>query len=102
MFDKPSPVGTFGRRDVSNVPTQALTLLNDPFVAGQAKAWAARIRATNLSPAGRADRMVVEAFGRTPSSAERQSALALVGDGGTGWDDLALTLFNAKEFIHVP
>jgi hypothetical protein len=100
VFDKPPPLTTFGRRDVSNVPTQALTLLNDPFVAGQAKAWAKRVSDSWLSPAERADRMFLEAFARTPTDAERTKALALADAGG--WEDLVLALFNAKEFIHVP
>ena len=102
VFDKPSALSTFGKRDVSHVPTQALTLLNDPFVAGQAKAWAKRIGETTLSPAARVDLMFREAFARLPTDAERKRALALLGDDGQGWADLALALFNTKEFIHVP
>ena len=41
-FDTPPPAGTVGRRNVSNVPAQALILANDPFVAQQAKLWAER------------------------------------------------------------
>ena len=41
-FDTPLPAGTIGRRNVSNVPAQALILMNDPFVAEQAKLWAER------------------------------------------------------------
>jgi hypothetical protein len=100
IFDKPPPSGTFGRRDVSSVPTQALTLMNDPFVAEQARAWAERIGSTALSAEQRVDRMFVEAFARLPSDVERERALELVNAGG--WEDLALVLFNTKEFIHVP
>jgi hypothetical protein len=32
-----------GRRDVTNVPSQALILLNDPFVNAMAKHWARRV-----------------------------------------------------------
>ena len=34
-FDLPTPASTMGRRHVTNVPAQALTLLNDPFVIEQ-------------------------------------------------------------------
>ena len=30
-FDTPTPLGTVGRRNVSNVPAQALMLMNDAF-----------------------------------------------------------------------
>ncbi len=39
-FDAPVPFSTMGRRNVSNVPAQALALLNDPLVISQAKLWA--------------------------------------------------------------
>ena len=41
-FDTPIPFSTVGRRNVSNVPAQALILMNDPFVAEQAEKWANR------------------------------------------------------------
>ncbi len=42
-FDTPVPFSTMGRRNVSNVPAQALILMNDPFVAEQARQWALRV-----------------------------------------------------------
>ena len=41
-FDAPVPFSTMGRRNVSNVPAQALTLMNDPLVVGRARIWAER------------------------------------------------------------
>ena len=69
-FDVPTPFTTIGRRNVSNVPAQALILLNDPFVVGQADAWAGRI----LADAGRTgdQRISViyrDAFARPPTGA---------------------------------
>lgn len=101
LFDQPASTGTFGRRDVSNVPTQALTLLNDPFVVTQAAAWGGRIAALELTPQQRVARMFQEAFARTPKADEISAALALVGDQADGWNHLALALINAKEFLYV-
>ncbi len=42
-FDTPTPLGTVGRRNVSNVPAQALMLMNDAFVSEQAERWAERL-----------------------------------------------------------
>jgi hypothetical protein len=100
VFDKPPPLGTFGRRDVSTVPTQALTLMNDPFVAEQARAWAARTAGAAAAADDRIAEMFLEAFARLPMATEREQAMSLVSL--VGWDDLALALFNTKEFIHVP
>ena len=44
-FNFPGGKVTQGRRDVTNVPAQALALLNDPFVLQQADVWAGRLLA---------------------------------------------------------
>ena len=50
-FDYPIPFTTMGRRSVSNVPAQALALMNNPFVRQQAELWARRtLEASKLSP----------------------------------------------------
>ena len=48
-FNSPGGKVTQGRRDVTNVPAQALALLNDPFVLQQAGVWAQHL----LAQAGR-------------------------------------------------
>ena len=57
VFNQPIPKLTTGRRDVTNVPSQSLTLLNDPFVVGMARCWIEqRIRRRcNESGGARAD-----------------------------------------------
>ena len=42
-FDTPIPFNTMGRRNVSNVPAQALFLMNDPLVVDLSRKWAQRI-----------------------------------------------------------
>jgi len=101
LFDKPPQMNSFGKRDVSNVPAQALTLLNDPFIAEQAAVWAERMRKSVLAHEQRVVHMYREAFSRAPTADELRRALELVGDDPKGWDDLALSLFNVKEFIYV-
>src|SRR5438034_9100224 len=44
VFDLPDQNGTCGRRNVSTVPTQALTLLNNEFVLRQSKLFAERVK----------------------------------------------------------
>src|SRR5690606_2159389 len=39
-FDTPTPFSTMGHRNSSNVPAQALILMNDPLVAHLTQAWA--------------------------------------------------------------
>ncbi|MFO0802785.1 MAG: PSD1 and planctomycete cytochrome C domain-containing protein [Gemmataceae bacterium] len=100
-FDYPTPFTTIGRRTVSNVPAQALSLLNNPFVIQQADLWAKR---TTGSPEDRVKAMYTAAFGRPPSADEIETATAFIREAGPGdkaWADLAHVLFNAKEFIFV-
>jgi hypothetical protein len=111
-FDTPIPFSTVGRRTVSNVPAQALILLNDPFVHQQADVWAMRVLASRGTPQERVTGMYLSAFGRPPTEAELAACVTFLANQaqaiGTGnddvrvWKDLAHTLVNVKEFIFVP
>ncbi|WP_254903901.1 DUF1553 domain-containing protein, partial [Picosynechococcus sp. PCC 7002] len=64
-FDYPTPMAARGSRDVTNVPAQALTLLNDPFVIAEAEHLAESLltkRATSIDV--RLDQLFVSALGR--------------------------------------
>jgi hypothetical protein len=107
-FDYPTPFTTIGRRTVSNVPAQALAMLNNPFVLQQSELWAKRTLAMQGSTEDRVNRMYVSAFGRLPTAAESAAAVSFVdemtrerGKADTAWTDLAHVLFNAKEFVFV-
>ncbi|MDB5311449.1 MAG: Planctomycete cytochrome [Gemmataceae bacterium] len=110
-FDYPTPFTTIGRRTVSNVPAQALTMLNNPFVLQQAGLWANRtLAAPGRTPEQRVQEMYKTAFGRAPTKDEDAIAVGFVAelsmeygkpDHPKAWADLAHVLFNAKEFIFV-
>ena len=111
-FDYPTPSSTMGRRNVSNVPAQALTLMNDPFLVEQAKVWADRVRRDpGVTPSQTVETMYREAFGRPPSEDERAAALGFLdeqaraygkADNPRAWADFAHVLFNVKEFVAIP
>jgi mono/diheme cytochrome c family protein len=106
-FDFPTPASPMGRRNVSNVPAQALTLLNDPLLLDQARHWATRIqREKTGNPAEAIDQMYREAFARPATLEELHAAQAFLddqaaiqGDPRAAWTDLAHVLLNVKEFI---
>lgn len=109
-FDYPVPFSTMGRRTVSNVPAQALALMNNPMVVEQATVWAKRVLSQPGSAAERIHRMYETAFGRPPTDAERADALAFLAerskeigaeDDPRAWADLCHVLFNLKEFIYL-
>ena len=116
-FDMPVPFQAMGRRTVTNVPAQSLSLMNDPFVTEQAAVWAKKVlRDQTLSPEARIDTMYREAFARGPTVAERAAAVEFLAtqaaDYGVSfagqprhesiWADLAHALITTKEFIFVP
>lgn len=75
-FDAPEPLTTRGRRNITNVPGQSLTLLNDPRVIQLAGQFAAQKRGATDS--ARIDDMYEAALGRLPTDNERDRALAYV------------------------
>ncbi len=101
VFDAPRPFSTLGRRDVTNVPAQSLTLLNDPFVLTCAERWAARF------PTGNADERIRQlfftVFGRSPADAELSDlTVALAASSAKNfYRDAAHTLINTKEFLYL-
>ncbi|MSU24902.1 MAG: DUF1553 domain-containing protein [Opitutus sp.] len=120
-FDAPVPVGPIGRRDVTNVPAQSLTLLNSAFVRDRAEGWARRLASDPAlaPPEIRLRAMYAAAFSRPPTGAEmerasaflRSSEMAHAATGSTPerergfsspWADFAHALFNTKEFIFLP
>ena len=81
-FNQPPPKIPTGRRDVTDVPAQALALLNDPFVVAQAQCWGERL--TSHEAAGTIDERITSmwasALGRAPSPEEIARWRSLVDD----------------------
>jgi cytochrome c553/predicted DNA-binding ribbon-helix-helix protein len=109
-FDTPIPFSTVGKRQVSNVPAQALILLNDPFVQLQAEMWAKKLCAAEADTTKRLVLTYRQAFGREPNHDEviacqdfllQQAQRHNTKDDWKVWKDLAHTLFNTKEFIYL-
>jgi hypothetical protein len=106
-FDFPTPASCMGRRNVSNVPAQALTLLNDPLVIDQAKRWAVRTVDAKSSRDERIDSLYRTAFGRPATAVERKDASAFLDAESArpeveAWTDLCHVLMNTKEFLFIP
>ena len=112
-FDTPIPFTTIGRRTQSNVPAQALILMNDPFVVQQAELWAKRTLAEHPGAAdARINSLYESAFARLATESEIQDDIeflktqASAYEAGANWEtdvrawaDLCHVLFNVKEFV---
>jgi hypothetical protein len=113
-FDTPVPFSSMGRRNVSNVPAQALILLNDPLVVELAADWGRRalqLRSEDAEAAisERLRWLYRSGFGRHPTESEERTAIDFLRtqsaahdlpiDSPKLWADLAHVLVNTKEFI---
>jgi hypothetical protein len=109
-FDLPDLRLPSGKRNTTSVPTQALTMLNDPLVAKLAGDWGASLaKAPHATPAERIDQMFITAFGRPPDEGERSRWTSLLKEVShsneilkdqAAWTHLAHAIFNSQEFIH--
>ena len=114
-FDAPKPVSTRGRRDVTNVPAQSLTLLNDPFVIDQALKGARRVVGAGGTDQEKLGWLYRRVLGRPVTEEEMSPGLsfleelrgehAVVTDVGERetlvWGDLLHALYCLKEFVYV-
>jgi hypothetical protein len=111
-FDTPPPASTAGRRNVSNVPAQALSMMNDPFVVEQCQLWArGALAEADRSTHDRVTRLYLTAFSRPPSAAELDEATSFLTEqariydvgmqDARPWADLCHVLVNVKEFIFI-
>jgi hypothetical protein len=117
VFDFAEPSMVMGLRDTTTVPTQALYMLNDPFVLDTSDAMADRLLSqTNISNLGRVDLAYELTLGRSPSYFEEHAAMKFLGEYGyaeayvykgktdprqQAWAGLCQALFTSAEFRYL-
>ena len=110
-FDTPIPFNSIGKRNQSNVPAQALILMNDPLVIEQAEKWATRILDAPGDQSEKLNSAFECAMGRLPDAQEQENLINFINtqaesyganpDDLRVWKDLCHVLFNLKEFIYL-
>ena len=70
VFGAPIPTSTKGRRLVTNVPAQALSMMNSDYVHDLARAFAKRVKRESIDDGERIARMFELGLGRKPSVKE--------------------------------
>jgi hypothetical protein len=122
-FDAPSGEACLARREVSNSPLQALTLLNDAVFVDAARALGRQLAAEKTSAEARVETLFRRCLTRPPDSEERRllvqfyekqkrrlesrelDAMALAGPGDgdvlerAAWTTLARSLLNLDEAV---
>ncbi len=106
VFDFPDPNMVLGRRNVSTVPTQALYLMNSPFIMTQAKHAATLTLKENLKDTDGIDLAYRKTLGRLPTLRERELALEylalpLAEQRLEGWERFYQTLFACVDFRYL-
>jgi hypothetical protein len=98
-FDLPDQNITTASRNTSTVAPQALTLLNNPFVLGQAELFAKEIQERAPYDVDRQIELAYQSgLTRLPTVAEREVGRQLVESGSL--TDLTHVIFNLSEFLY--
>ncbi|MEY4182766.1 MAG: hypothetical protein RLZZ217_1392 [Planctomycetota bacterium] len=121
-FDLPVPTTTVGRRHESNVPAQALTMMNAPLVHELAARWGARLAAdgdgSDASVRAQVARVLHEAWGTAAPSTQVDACTAFLrtemappgaaGSAGpppapdaAAWTALVHVVLNSKSFLFI-
>jgi len=117
VFDFTPPATFAGMRTQTVVPTQALFLLNDPFMKARAADLAALVTEAGSDRADRLHRLWLRVLGRTITpeevadaagfldrlaAAAPAAATGAAADEGAAWTELAHALLACNEFLLVP
>jgi len=105
-FDVANPNVVSGRRSETTLPTQALYLMNSPFVNAEAERAGERISRNGVTDAERVRLAYRLALGREPSAIEADVVMKFIGKSKTGqksrtWSALAHSLFGSVDFRHL-
>ena len=116
-FNLPDATAVTGSRDRATLATQALYLLNNPFVVGLSQRFAARVKAAAPDTEARLRFAYRSAFGRAPTDDEWQQARDFLREAelmlassdaapaGTGrsdaWAAFCQALLSASELRYV-
>jgi hypothetical protein len=108
LFDAADPNQSIASRQPTTTPTQALFLMNSPFVHEQAEGLAERIIHAGVDDQARAIWAFETTHGTIPGDAVVDDAIAFVTayrekskDDGTAWAALARVLLTSNAFLYV-
>mgnify|MGYP002039543579 CR=1 FL=1 len=99
LLDFPNPTTPVGRRNSSTVATQALLMLNSPFLLDKSAEIAARLRSHDDPLA----ELYLRLFARPATPEERHEATRFLEDAGDteAWALLCHTLLISNEFLYL-
>jgi hypothetical protein len=113
VFDPAETFTSTAQRNVTTTPTQALLMLNSPFMQQQAQAFAARLlKEAPANDEGRIDAAFRLVFGRAATVQQKEQVRAFLAEQAKRLPataeapravlaELCLVLLNANEFVYV-
>lgn len=109
VFDVANPNLVSGKRAVSTLPTQALFLLNSPFVLKQSQLAAQRFLSTQTSDPAAVELQIDQAYltvlGRKATNTERETIMAFLNQNDAtpteNWTAVFQSLFASMDFRYV-
>jgi hypothetical protein len=115
LFDAADPNQSVAKRQPTITPTQALFLMNSPFVHAQAKDFGKRIAAVTGDDRTKILWAFETVHGQIPEEADVQEALAFISayhkrlakddpknkQDHEAWSALARVLFTSNQFLYV-
>jgi len=105
-FNLPVPTTTVSSRDSTNVPAQALSMMNGEFVQNASEQWAESVKVATKgqSMESQIGALFLDAFARSPNETELETLSEYyksLEDSDTALKNIAFALMNTKEFIYV-
>jgi hypothetical protein len=105
-FNFPVPITTVSQRDSTNVPAQALSMMNGEFVQKASEQWAERVKEATKDQAAETQirALFLDAFARSPNETEIETLSDYYNsmeDSDKALKHIAFALMNTKEFIYV-
>ncbi len=105
-FNLPIPTTTVSNRDSTNVPAQALSMMNGEFVHETAELWAKKIEGKHAvgSIQAKIHSLYMDAYARAPTDEEKGRFIeyySSIDSSDTVLKSIAFVLLNSKEFIYV-
>ncbi len=99
VFDFPQPAEFVGQRATTEVPTQALFLMNSPAVKQHAVKLAEQVKCVATENDARLEFLWLCTLNRPITSVEKDSAQAFVSGDETGWHELCHAILVTNEFL---
>ncbi len=96
VFDLPEGFTSTAQRNVTTTPTQALLMLNGPYLLQRAHALAERVEQISTDDSGRVEAAFRVAFGRRPTAAEARRATEFLRGGKPATEAMASEFLSEK------